>query len=95
MQYAEEQTMNTGKKKSPYTKGNFSNSSIGSGDMNRRELRIPPHSIDAEQAVLGSIMLRSDILNDLMTETVNSFAFTMMIYDKIVQLISIIFYVLC
>ncbi len=66
MQYAEEQTMNTGKKKSPYTKGNFSNSSIGSGDMNRRELRIPPHSIDAEQAVLGSIMLRSDILNDLM-----------------------------
>ncbi len=35
------------------------------------------------------------ILNDLMTETVNSFAFTMMIYDKVMQLISFIFYVLC
>ncbi len=68
MQYAEEQTMGTGKKKSPYTKGNFSasgGSRIGS-DMNRRELRVPPHSIDAEQAVLGSIMLRHDILHDLL-----------------------------
>lgn len=77
MQYAEEQTMGAGKKKSPYAKGNFqrnsptgeyafSNSSRGSGDMNRRELRVPPHSIDAEQAVIGSIMLRHDIINDLM-----------------------------
>ncbi len=69
MQYAEEQAMGTGKKKSPYTKGNFSaaggNTRIGS-DMNRRELRVPPHSIDAEQAVLGSIMLRHDILHDLL-----------------------------
>ena len=36
-----------------------------------------------------------DTLNDLVTDTVNTFAFTMMIYNKVVQLISIIFYVLC
>ncbi len=39
------------------------------GEMEKkqnREFRIPPHSLDAEQAVLGSIMLRHDVLNDLM-----------------------------
>jgi replicative DNA helicase len=31
-----------------------------------RDFRIPPHSLDAEQAVLGSIMLRHGVMNDLM-----------------------------
>lgn len=35
-------------------------------DPARKEFRIPPHSLDAEQAVLGSIMLRHDILSDLL-----------------------------
>ena len=43
----------------------------------------------------STFLFLKDILNDLMADTVNSFAFPMMIYDKVVQLISIIFYVLC
>jgi replicative DNA helicase len=31
----------------------------------RRELRVPPHSIDAEKAVLGSIMLRQEAITDI------------------------------
>lgn len=50
---------------------NFNDSRGGSygysnQDKNQnRELRVPPNSLDAEQAVLGSIMLRHDILTDL------------------------------
>ncbi len=54
-----------------------SNSMYSYGEMNKaqnREFRIPPHSLDAEQAVLGSIMLRHDILNDLV-ETISDQSF--------------------
>jgi replicative DNA helicase len=31
----------------------------------KKDLRVPPHSLDAEQAVLGSVMLRKDCLYDI------------------------------
>jgi len=31
----------------------------------KKDLRVPPHSLDAEMAVLGSIMLRKDALFDI------------------------------
>ncbi len=31
----------------------------------KKELRVPPHSLDAEKAVLGSVMLRKDALYDI------------------------------
>lgn len=47
--------------------GNFSYGEFNpsNGGRQNREFRIPPHSLDAEQAVLGSIMLRHDVLNDM------------------------------
>lgn len=39
-----------------------------------KSLRIPPHSIDAEKAVLGSIMLRQDALSDII-EIINNESF--------------------
>ena len=30
-----------------------------------KKLRIPPHSLESEKAVLGSIMLRPDALNEI------------------------------
>lgn len=35
-------------------------------DASRKSLRVPPQSIDSEQALLGSILLRSDVLYDVM-----------------------------
>ena len=33
--------------------------------QNQRSLRVPPHSIDAEKAVLGSVMLRQEAITDI------------------------------
>jgi len=38
----------------------------------KKELRVPPNSLDAEKAMLGSIMLRSDALHDI-NDTPDSF----------------------
>lgn len=35
-------------------------------NLSRKEIRIPPQNIEAEQALLGSIMLRPDAINDVM-----------------------------
>ncbi len=40
-------------------------SQYASDSSARRELRVPPHSIDAEKAVLGSVMLRQEALTDI------------------------------
>jgi replicative DNA helicase len=56
------------RKKKFAAKNGGGNSMYSYGELNKaqnREFRIPPHSLDAEQAVLGSVMLRHDILNDL------------------------------
>lgn len=45
---------------------NFNERTNPQGGKEKRDFRIPPHSLDAEQAVLGSILLRHDVLNDLM-----------------------------
>lgn len=54
--------------KGNYTK-NYSNSKPSQYAQDtgaaRRELRVPPHSIDAEKAVLGSIMLRQEAITDI------------------------------
>ncbi len=54
-------------------RGSDSNSQ-GNKNAFKKEMRIPPHSIDAEQAVLGSVMLRHDVLNDLI-ELINDDTF--------------------
>src|SRR5437868_6707654 len=33
--------------------------------VSQKSLRIPPHSLDAEKAVLGSVMLRQDAITDI------------------------------
>ncbi len=68
MSYQMNDTSRPKPKNSPYSDAAFNKSKSGynsASDSQRREFRIPPHSIDAEQAVLGSIMLRHDVLNDL------------------------------
>src|SRR3990167_9661793 len=34
-------------------------------DLKKKELRLPPQSIESEQAVLGSIMLRKDAMHEV------------------------------
>ncbi len=41
-------------------------SNIVSPYLRAKELRIPPQSLDAEKAVLGAIMLRPDVMNEIM-----------------------------
>ena len=67
-------TRNTYHKKNRFEQGPNTIGAQISSDRERREFRVPPHSLDAEQAVLGSIMLRHDILNDLM-ETISDESF--------------------
>jgi len=47
-----------------YKKGDYNSQKV-QPFHNRRELRIPPHSLEAEQAVLGSIMLRQEAIIDI------------------------------
>jgi replicative DNA helicase len=43
-------------------------------DFNRKNLRIPPQSIEAEAALLGSVMLRPEVLHDIF-DTISSASF--------------------
>ena len=38
---------------------------IKAKDLKKKELRLPPQSIESEQAVLGSIMLRKDAMHEV------------------------------
>ncbi len=40
-------------------------SSVVASPYIKKDLRVPPHSLDAEQAVLGSVLLRKDCLYDI------------------------------
>jgi replicative DNA helicase len=57
----------------------------------KRELRVPPHSIDAEKAVLGSILLRRDALYDI-NDIITSESFYSekhkLIYNVMLELVS-------
>ena len=48
--------------------------SSGQHNSNRRDLRVPPHSIDAEKATLGSIMLRQETVTDI-SDVINADSF--------------------
>lgn len=39
-----------------------------------KDLKIPPHSLDAEKALLGSVMMRGDVMHDIM-DIINSESF--------------------
>lgn len=56
------------KQTSPYTRNTQHSGNNTSG--NNRDLRVPPHSLDAEKAVLGSILLRKDALYEI-TDIIN------------------------
>lgn len=55
----------------------------------KNEIRIPPQSIDSEKAVLGSILLRKDALNDI-EDVINSDSFYVekhkILFDTMVEL---------
>ena len=66
-------------------------SSVVASPYVKKDLRVPPHSMDAEKAVLGSVLLRKDALYEI-TDTITGESFYSekhkLIFETMMQLVS-------